>query len=255
MGQIRQLLRCQTTIRTDHARRAGKGSLIVLIAAIILLAAIFFGLLLPGIRQAREAAFRTTCKSHLKLIGSAIHNYHDFFGCFPPAFSVDAKGNKLHSWRTLILPFLNQKTLYDSIDLSVPWDHPLNTKARDHVVEVYSCPSLGKQDNITPYTAIISQTSCFPDSESRCVKDIKDGTSNTLLIVERPIGEGVPWMQPDDVSDKRFLGATADQRYIHSGGCFGLLADGSVRFLSEDLDQGTRAALTTIAGGETISEF
>ena len=97
---------------------------------------ILIALLLPATRSARPAARRTQCKNHLKQIGLALHNYHDAYGSFPPAFTTDADGRPLHSWRTLILPFGEHRTLYDTIDLSKPWDHPDNNAALEAIPDL-----------------------------------------------------------------------------------------------------------------------
>ncbi|HEY4260168.1 MAG TPA: DUF1559 domain-containing protein, partial [Schlesneria sp.] len=86
---------------------------------------VVIALFIPLPRRAGEAARRTQCKNNLKLIGLALYNYHDLYGAFPPAYTVDRHGKQLHSWRTLILPFLDQMPLYQKIDLSKPWDDPV----------------------------------------------------------------------------------------------------------------------------------
>jgi len=50
------------------------------------------------------------CKNNLKQIGLAFHDYHDKFGSFPPAYTVDSNGRLLHSWRSLLLPYLAQQS-------------------------------------------------------------------------------------------------------------------------------------------------
>jgi type II secretory pathway pseudopilin PulG len=93
--------------------------------------AILIALLLPMRRSAGEASRRSMCSNNLKQIGIALHNYADEYGAFPPAYTVDAEGKPLHSWRTLILPFIEQGPLYEKIDLSKPWDDPANKEAYD----------------------------------------------------------------------------------------------------------------------------
>ncbi len=75
------------------------------IIAIIGIGLVLLVLLMPFSRG-REAPRRTQCKNNLKQIGLAFHNYHDDHGVFPPAYTVDENGTRLHSWRTLILPYL-----------------------------------------------------------------------------------------------------------------------------------------------------
>jgi translation elongation factor EF-Tu-like GTPase len=64
----------------------------------------------------------------------AVANYHETYGCFPPAYVADRDGKPMHSWRVLILPFLEQQELYHAYNFAEPWDGPNNRKlmeARD----------------------------------------------------------------------------------------------------------------------------
>jgi hypothetical protein len=106
----------------------------IVVAAILL---ILVGLMLPAVRTPRHAAGRMQCTNNPKQISLALHNYHSKYRSFPPAFTVDDKGNRLHSWRTLILPFMEQSALYDTIDLSVPWSDPVNHEATKVPVLLY----------------------------------------------------------------------------------------------------------------------
>ena len=67
--------------------------------------------------------------NNLKQIALALLNYEQAHHALPPAYTVDAQGRPLHSWRTLILPYLDQESLYQTIDLSKPWNDPANAKA------------------------------------------------------------------------------------------------------------------------------
>ena len=67
----------------------------------------------PPVRSAGEAARRSQCKNNLKQIMLALHNYADDHKSYPPRYTVDANGRPLHSWRTLILPWLDQAPLFD----------------------------------------------------------------------------------------------------------------------------------------------
>ena len=61
------------------------------------------------VAEPRENARRVQCCIHLKQIALSLHNYHDVYKAFPPAFVADASGKPVHSWRVLILPFLGQE--------------------------------------------------------------------------------------------------------------------------------------------------
>jgi competence protein ComGC len=91
--------------------------LLVVLGIFALLLAFF----LPAAGSARRNfARRAQCTNNLKQIMLALHNYEQAHGALPPAFTVDANGKPLHSWRTLILPFLGHSSLYATIDLGKP---------------------------------------------------------------------------------------------------------------------------------------
>ena len=101
------------------ALKAGSKSWPLHLLWIVPVGCLVIALMLPAQRRAREPARRSQCKNNLKQIGLALHNYHETYGAFPPAYTVDADGKRLHSWRTLILPYLDQAPLYDKIDFSI----------------------------------------------------------------------------------------------------------------------------------------
>jgi hypothetical protein len=93
---------------------------------IMLVAGILFGLIAFPIAQARrERLWRT----NLKEIAMAMHNYHDTYGCLPPAYVPDGDGKPLHSWRVLLLEMMpnpEAQRLYEQYDFDQPWDSPKN---------------------------------------------------------------------------------------------------------------------------------
>ena len=60
-----------------------------------------------------------------------MNNYEAQHGCFPPAYSVDKDGRPLHSWRVLLLPYLDEEELYKQLRLDEPWDSPHNKAVFD----------------------------------------------------------------------------------------------------------------------------
>jgi len=224
----------------------------IAVAAILL---ILVALLLPTTRRGREPAYRTQCKNNLKQISLALHNYHDAYGALPPAYTVDSNGRPLHSWRTLILPYLEQKALYNLIDLSKPWNDPANVEAFKTVSDVYRCPSADLPPGFTTYLAVAGADCCFSPTTSRRFDEITDGLSETLMVVEVAAENAVPWMAPQDADQQIVLSFTNGGKLAHTGGTQVALADGSVRFVSQDTDLITLRALTTIAGGEDVGEF
>jgi hypothetical protein len=221
-----------------------------LVAIVVVIIALF-----PPVHRGREAGRRTQCKNNLKQIGLALHNYHDVYESFPPAYTVDDNGNRLHSWRTLILPYLEHSPLYDTIDLSKPWDDPVNTEAFKTTPYAYRCPSFNLPEFHTTYLALVGESLCFDPTRGRSLSEITDGTSNTLIVMEVALKNSVPWMSPQDADDQMFLSLNKDDEVAHMGGIQAALADGSVRFLSADLAAETRRALISINGKEIVGEF
>ena len=153
--------------------------------------------LLPATRSAPEAARRNTCLNNLKQISLAFHNYHDVHGTFPPAYTIDADGNRLHSWRTLILPYMEEQELYESIDLTKPWDDPVNAKAHSTLIDSYLCPSLDIEPTNTTYKVIVDTLGVFTGSEGTTISSIND-TANTIVLIDMPQDHAVHWMSPMD---------------------------------------------------------
>lgn len=134
---------------------------------------LLFLLLLPFARPGvRPAARRSHCSTNLKLIAIALHNYKAEYHALPPAYTVDASGKPLHSWRSLILPFFEEdqhyeslssgsRRLYEQIDLTKPWDDPANAEARRYYVPVYGCPSAECPPLHTTYLASVAPGGCF----------------------------------------------------------------------------------------------
>ena len=212
-------------------------------------------LLLPSVRRARPAARRSQCRNNLRQIALALYNYEAEYHAFPPAYTVDADGRPLHSWRTLILPYLDQGPLYNSIDLSKPWDDPANAEAFKIPVLVYCCPSYRGPSGHTTYLACVGEHACFRRTVPRLISEITDGLSNTLMVVEVPSDRAVLWMSPQDADEAFLLTIRKGSLLAHTGGMEAALCDGSIRFLSADMPAATRRALFSVARGDMTGNF
>jgi len=200
--------------------------------------------------KVQTAAQRTRSVNNLKMIGLAMHSYHDKFGSFPTAAIHDKDGKPLLSWRVAILPFLDQEELYKQFKLDEPWDSEHNKKLLERMPKVYA-PVRAQKDKKydTFYRVFHGEGALFEGNKRIRLFDVTDGTSNTILVVEA--GEAAPWTKPDE------LAFDASKDLPKLGGLFdgnfnALIADGSVRYFNKSADKGILKKLITRAGGEVI---
>ncbi len=212
--------------------------------------ALLVALLLPAVRSARPAAYRSQCVNNLKQIALALHNYEQEHKALPPAYTVDAKGRPLHSWRTLILPYLEQEPLYRTIDLSKPWNDPANAKALETVLPVFRCPVMADPSNTTTYLAIAAPNGCFIPKEPRRLAEITDAHGWTLMVIEAGEENAVPWMAPVDADESLVMSLGPTTKFPHAGGTNACCVDGFVRFLKADTPAKVRRALISISGND-----
>lgn len=223
---------------------------LVEVLVVIAIFGVLVGLMMPAVRTAKGPARQMMCSNNLKQIGLALQNYHQTWGSLPPAYTMDTEGNRLHSWRTLLLPYLEQNELYEKIDLSKPWNDPVNIAAtQGQIPPVFSCPS--SQDRTrTLYLAVVDPDGCFPGERSIGFQEITDGLTDSLFLIEAPEGSGVDWTSPFD-TDWATLSAIGEKTKLPHESIFnGVFADGSVRSMSSKTPAEVRRALLTIAAGD-----
>ena len=131
-------------VRATSRRAFTLVELLVVIAII----GVLVSLLLPAVQAAREAARRTQCINHLKQLSLAVQNYSDTFNCFPASGIVDtsqpqyeARSGKMFSWAVLILPFIEQKNLYEQFNFNTSVLNQASTDPQAAVLNVPLCPS------------------------------------------------------------------------------------------------------------------
>lgn len=330
-------------------RNPRMGFTLIELLVVIAIIAILVALLLPAVQQAREAARRSSCKNNLKQLGLALHNYHDTHSVFPYREMNAGAASRL-SGKVGMLPFLEQPALFDQIQAGLavrtaqPWDWGTPTEleqARRAELSVFHCPSspphvntgdiIGKHcyhfsagDSVTVNTT--NPRGIFGQRSRTNMRDILDGTSNTIMMAERKlpysgldiarIWTGANNTTPAECAanfnftTNQYIGTSNDwtgRRWqdggaafsavnmclppnapqcahnshdaqngyysassYHKGGVQVLMADGAVRFVSENIntgDQGATAvasgasaygvwgALGSKDGGEVIGEF
>lgn len=202
-----------------------------------------------------ETRDRRECIQHFMQIALAMHNYLAQHGTFPPSYSVDAAGKPLLSWRVLILPYLDANDLYKEFHLDEPWDSEHNKALIPRMPEVYACPSKRggtPAAGTTIYKRPFGEAIGVPATKGLTIKDVSDGTSNTIMVLETPVDQAVEWSRPADWD----VPANPDAKAVfvrHVGGANTAFMDGSGRFLGEGIKPETFRALLTPAGGEVVS--
>jgi hypothetical protein len=108
----------------------------------------------------------------------------------------------LYSWRVLLLPFLEQKELYDEFHLNEPWDSPHNRALIDRMPSNYEAPWTRRVKVPRGYTVLHVLTGPGTPFEGRnglrLPDDFPDGTTHTLLYVEAE--PAVPWTMPESIA-------------------------------------------------------
>jgi hypothetical protein len=203
----------------------------------------------------RAAAGRAQDQNNLKQIALALHNYHDTYEGFPPAALVDKRGKPMLSWRVMILPYIEQDTLYKEFRLDEPWDSEHNKKVfeKHPMPRVYALPGVAKDgEKLTHYQAFVGNGAIFDPIQTCKMQTITDGTSNTLMVATA--AKAVPWTKPDDIP----FDPKVDPRtvmHMTDAGCSVAFADGSVRFLAKTIDPEVLRSIITKSGGEVVNDL
>ena len=160
------------------------GCLVLVVLGLLFLA----GLLLPAVMASRNLAVRMQCLMNVKQIALALQSYETVNGCFPPAYIADKNGKPMHSWRVLILPYLEEDALYKAYDFTEPWDGPKNKKLLATCPKEFVCPSDPRLNTsggtAVNYVAVVGRNAAWAGAKPRKLADFTAGLSSTVMLVE-----------------------------------------------------------------------
>lgn len=240
---------------------------------------VLVSMLLPAVQAVREAARRTVCQNRLKQIGLALQNYHSAHQEFPvggTGWRGPWSPNETQiAWSAFILPFIEQGNVFEKLEFDEAFDSPVNADGAKEVIATFICPTsirgtkLSQGRGPCDYGGMYGERITGPNEPAkglmiygtaRSHRDIPDGSSNTIIVAEDSDFSDGQWINGRNVFDQAFAINAApafenDIRSRHPGGANAAFADGHVRFLDEQLNLTTLAAICTRAGKEVVGEF
>jgi hypothetical protein len=136
----------------------------------------------------------------LQEIALALHKFHDTWQSFPPPASYD--GDKpLLSWRVHVLPYLNENDLYGQFHLNEPWDSEHNRQLISKMPDIYKSDFFDlNMDGKTTFVVPVAPETIFHGTVGTPIREIMDGTSNTIMVLQADPDRAVIWTKPDDLA-------------------------------------------------------
>lgn len=201
-----------------------------------------------GMAQVQVAQQRIVSQNNLKQIGLALHNYLDTHGSFPPAVVTDANGKPLYSGRVLLLPFLEEASVYERFDKTKAWDSAENITLSQTPIAVFQ-DRANKTGTATrsDYVFATGTGTMFDGSKGVKPGQVADGLSNTVMLIGTTSGPA-NWAAPTDWSiDAGTVPASA-----HPDKLLLLYGDGSIRMMKPQYFGENMRALTSKGGGENL---
>lgn len=182
------------------ARRHRHAITLVEVIAISVVILVMLGLLLPGLVSTRDRTRRDFCEQKLGRLALAVHGYEEATEFFPPAVMnpegpIRSEANGMHhGWIAQLLPFIEEKTLFDQIDPAISVYDEFHRPVRETSIPAVICPATDSPPFESDYAACHHHAEAPIDSDNEGIfylnshvrpDDVLDGLSHTLLIGEK----------------------------------------------------------------------
>jgi hypothetical protein len=179
----------------------------------------------------------------LKQLDLGVGSYMDHHSSTPPPFLWDPEGRRAHSWRVLLLPYVDHPKLYDEYNRDLPWDAPENSMLLDKTPDAYRSPAAGGQPaSVTNYLAVVGHDTLWPPGRSLSTKEWMEFPTDTVVVVE-DLESSVRWTEPRDLELDEAM--DDDGPFRRPGGVLCLFHDGSVRLVGPDVDRDVLESMLT----------
>lgn len=210
---------------------------------------------LPAMTQKmRDELYRKSRMNNFKQIALGLHNHESAKSAFPAWASYDNSGKPLLSWRVQLLPYMEQMKLYNQFHLDEPWDSEHNRKLIDQMPEFYADPDPAVRAAIgdrgrTTFLAPRAEGTVFGGREGIKFGDLKDGSSQTIMVVEVVPQRAVVWTKPDDW-EVDLANPLDGVKRSDRDGFVAAWGDGHASIISNDADAEEFRGNLTYDGGE-----
>ena len=186
----------------------------------------------------------------MKMVGLAIHNYYASENHLPPKYFATEDGTPLLSWRVALLPYIEQLAMYRAFNLDKSWNDEANQTQAKTLIPLY-CDDPSRGAKTTLRAPVLEGSLWYGDGPPKDFRDVIDGTSNTIAVIDAPEAAAIEWANPQPwiiSADDPAADVFGDRDRVTV-----LMLDGSVRvFTREELDNDKLKAMLTIGGKELI---
>lgn len=227
---------------TSHHSLPGSGNLMAA-------APLGVAMIIPAVGSARLAAQTAQETNQMKQFCLAALNYESANREMPTDI-YDDEGNAILSWRVRVLPYMEAGFLHDNIRLDEPWDSEHNKQFIEQMPEIFKSPSGMAPAGKTRFLALKGENTMNRGEEPISLREITDGTSNTLLYVHANVDQAVIWTKPDDLEfneARPFNGLLNEQGFFLGG-----FVDGHVTRISNSIPKAAMQAYALFNDGQMI---